>query len=157
MKKTIKKRRISMYNPFFFDQDTFYPAFISDLENCRQEVIIESPFITSKRMQTLWPIFNSLINRNIKIYVITRDPKEHSSKYEYQSETEIQAMENSGIQVLICSGNHHRKIAIIDRTIVWQGSLNILSQIQSKEFMQRTNNRYFAKNLFDFLNYKKYI
>ena len=146
-----------MYNPSFFDENTFYPAFTSDLKVCQQELIIESPFITNKRMQTLWPIFNNLKSRGIKIFVVTRNPKEHSLKYEQQSEEEIQKMESVGIQVLICSGNHHRKIAIIDRNIVWQGSLNILSQIKSRELMQRTNDRYFAINLFDFLNYKKYI
>jgi hypothetical protein len=45
----------------------FFKAFLKDLEKCQNEVIIESPFITSKRMESFWPIFHKLYNRGIKI------------------------------------------------------------------------------------------
>lgn len=94
------------YTSTLHDEKTFYKAFLKDLELCQKEVIIESPFITSERMQTLWPILKRLYNRGIKIYIITRDPKEHSEEYEDQSEIEIEALEVLGIQVFICTGNH---------------------------------------------------
>jgi len=139
------------------DEKTFYQAFIKDLECCKREVIIESPFITSERMKTLWPTLRMLYNRGVKIFIITRDPKEHSEGYEHQSESEIEALEALGIQVLLCTGNHHRKLAIIDRTILWEGSLNILSQIHSREFMRRLEGGGFAGDLFNFLNFGRYI
>lgn len=40
-----------------YDQDTFYKAFERDLLSAQQEVIIESPFITERRMSVLLPIF----------------------------------------------------------------------------------------------------
>lgn len=139
------------------DERTFYQAFIKDLEHCKQEVIIESPFITSERMKSLWPTLRRLYNRGIKIFIVTRDPKEHSEGYLNQSESEIEALEAIGIQVLLCTGNHHRKLAIIDRTILWEGSLNILSQIHSREFMRRLEGGGFAGDLFNFLNFGRYI
>ena len=36
-----------------FDEDTFYKQFIADLKNCKNEVIIENPYITTQRMCTL--------------------------------------------------------------------------------------------------------
>ncbi len=105
---------MNTYTSTLHDEKTFYQAFIKDLEKCQEEVIVESPFITSKRMKTLSPILNKLYHRGIKIYIITRDPKEHNKGYEIQSESEIKAFENIGIQVLLCTGNHHRKLAIID-------------------------------------------
>lgn len=30
---------------------SFYPAFLNDLSKCRREEVIESPFITRKRME----------------------------------------------------------------------------------------------------------
>jgi phosphatidylserine/phosphatidylglycerophosphate/cardiolipin synthase-like enzyme len=139
------------------DEKTFYQAFIRDLENCQHEVIIESPFITSERMKTLWPTLRKIQNRGVKIFIVTRHPKEHSEGYENQSESEIEALEAVGILVLLCTGNHHRKLAIIDRTILWEGSLNILSQIHSREFMRRLEGGGFAGDLFNFLNFGKYI
>ena len=139
------------------NETTFYTEFIKDLNDCKSEVIIESPFITSKRMKTLFPILNQLNNRGVKVFIITRDPREHKLEYQDQSETEIEAFEDVGIQVFLSNGNHHRKLAIIDRRVLWEGSLNILSQTKSKEIMRRLDGGGFARDMFNFLNFKKYI
>ena len=136
-----------------YDENTFYYQFIRDLENCKKEVIIESPFITTARMDVLAPLFTRLIKRGVKIYVKTRDPKEHTDTYEQQSEAEIHNFEVIGIQTLICTGNHHRKLAIIDRNILWEGSLNILSQTKSREIMRRMESQTLAMEMFKFLKY----
>jgi len=62
-----------------------------------------------------------------------------------------------GVQTFLCSGNHHRKLAIIDRKILWEGSLNILSQNNSREIMRRIEGEAFATELFEFLNLGEYI
>ena len=139
------------------DEKTFYKAFLSDLDQSREEIIIESPFITSYRMKMLWPVLRRAYSKGIKVYVITRDPNDHSDGYELQSEYEIEALEALGIQVLLCTGNHHRKLAIIDRKILWEGSLNILSQIHSREIMRRLDGGGFAVDMFKFLNFGRYI
>ena len=139
------------------NETTFYPEFINDLNESKSEVIIESPFITTKRMKTLFPVLNRLNNRGIKVFIITRDPKEHKLEYQDQSETEIEAFEDVGIQVFLSNGNHYRKLAIIDRRVLWEGSLNILSQTKSKEIMRRLDGGGFARDMFNFLNFKKYI
>lgn len=140
-----------------FDEKNFYSAFIDDLECCKTEVIIESPFITTERMRTFWPVFKKLVRKGIKVYIMTRDPSEHSQIYASQSEVEIRKFEEMGIQTLICTGNHHRKLAIIDRNILWEGSLNILSQIKSREFMRRLEGGGFAVDLFNFIGYQRYL
>jgi phosphatidylserine/phosphatidylglycerophosphate/cardiolipin synthase-like enzyme len=139
------------------DEKTFYPHFLSDLEQSQSEVIIESPFITLARMKTFWPVFRRLVARGVKVYILTRDPREHTDGYDDQSEVEIQEFEAVGIQVLMCTGNHHRKLAIIDRNILWEGSLNILSQAKSREFMRRLEDGGFAVDLFNFIGYEKYM
>ena len=139
------------------DEKTFYTSFLSDLEKSQNEVIIESPFITIARMKTFWPVFRRLVARGVKVYIVTRDPREHTDGYEDQSEVEIQEFEAVGIQVLLCTGNHHRKLAIIDRNILWEGSLNILSQAKSREFMRRLEDGGFAVDLFNFIGYEKYM
>ena len=139
------------------DEKTFYPHFLSDLEQSQSEVIIESPFITIARMKTFWPVFRRLVARGVKVYIVTRDPREHTDGYDDQSEVEIQEFEAVGIQVLLCTGNHHRKLAIIDRNILWEGSLNILSQAKSREFMRRLEDGGFAVDLFNFIGYEKYM
>lgn len=146
-----------MNNSSLHDEKTFYSQFVRDLESCRHEVIIESPFITTERTARLYPIFEKLVSQGTKVYIITRDPKEHSDGYEIQSEAEIQRFEQLGVQVFLCVGNHHRKLAILDRKIMWEGSLNILSQIQSREIMRRIANERLALEMFEFLKLGKFI
>jgi len=146
-----------MFNSSLFDETTFYKQFISDLNHAKREVIIESPFITLNRTNVLIPIFNRLIQQNIKIYVITRDPIEHQESYTSESETVIQYFEEIGIQVFICSGNHHRKLALIDREILWEGSLNILSQTKSREIMRRIDDKQSAQEMINFLHLERFI
>jgi hypothetical protein len=116
-----------------YDETTFYKKFLKDLHNCKEEVIIESPFITISRMKTLHYEFELLIRKGINVYVITRDPLEHNKTLALQAEAVIQVFEDLGVQVFFCKGNHHRKLAILDRKVLWEGSLNILSQIKSRE------------------------
>jgi len=148
-------------NPFpvsaLFNEKSFYEQFIYDLRQSKNEVIIESPFISTARMKVLYPIFEKLIKRRIKIYIFTRDPKEHNEVMAIQAEQEIVRFECLGIQTFICTGNHHRKLAIIDRKILWEGSLNVLSQTNSREIMRRINDANSAIYMINYVNYLKYI
>lgn len=56
------------------DQDSFYPAFMRDLSKCKHGVIIESPFLTRRRLSLLMPVLEKLKSRRVKIIVNTRDP-----------------------------------------------------------------------------------
>ena len=140
-----------MFSSTLFDESTFYKAFLRDLEGCRNEVFIESPYITSKRAELLTPIFNNLLLQGVRIYIMTRDPKEHNENMEYQSEDVISLFERMGVQVLLCIGNHHRKLAILDRKVLYEGSLNILSQNQSREIMRRIEDEELSIEMFNFL------
>ena len=146
-----------MDNFSLFDEKTFYQTFLDDLKHCQQEVIIESPFITTARMKTFDRVFQDLLKKAIKIYIITRDPSEHDGGYEIQSEEAVRWCEEIGIQVLLCRGNHHRKLAILDRKILWEGSLNILSQANSREIMRRIDSKEMTLQMFNFLHLVKYI
>ncbi len=146
-----------MFNSALFDEKTFYDAFLKDVRNCKKEIIIESPFVTYERAHIFLPIFQELLNKGVEIYIFTRDPKEHFEGMEIQSETIIRKFEVMGVQTFLCLGNHHRKLAIIDRTILWEGSLNILSQTYSREIMRRTEGKQSAQEMFDFLKFEKFL
>lgn len=140
-----------------FDERSFYQTFLEDLSNCQREIVIESPFITTERMKTFDRLFKNLIEKGVKIYIITRDPLEHSDGYEVQSEEAVRWCEAIGIQVLLCTGNHHRKLAILDRKILYEGSLNILSQTYSREIMRRIAGQEFALEMFNFLKLSRFL
>lgn len=102
-------------------------------------------------------VFEKLLEKGVKIYIFTRDPREHELPMSYQAEAEIQYFERIGIKTLICRNNHHRKLAILDKKILWEGSLNILSQNKSREIMRRIEGKESAIQMFDFLNLRKFL
>lgn len=126
-----------MNNSKLFDNNSFYKAFEHDLRRAKQSVIIESPFITSRRMEQLLPVLIKLRRKGVRVAVNTRNPEEHNEEYAIQAEDAVAAMQNIGVKVLY-TVKHHRKLAIIDSEILWEGSLNILSQGDSCEIMRRT-------------------
>lgn len=139
-----------------YDQDNFYKHFINDLKHSQKEVIIESPFITSSRMELLYPIFRELLERNIAIHIITRDPIEHGDEFtRYQTTDEILCAKDMGIGITLLRGHHHRKLAIIDQCILWEGSLNILSHRASLEIMRRIESEEIVTETLRFLKFNK--
>jgi phosphatidylserine/phosphatidylglycerophosphate/cardiolipin synthase-like enzyme len=138
---------------YLYNEDTFYNQFVNDLLEAKIEVIIESPYITKKRMNMLKPVFERLVKKGVEVYIITRDPREHDGMMVEQSEAGISYFEALGPQVLLVSGGHHRKLAMIDRKILYEGSLNILSQSSSREFMRRIDSRKLTEELFRFLRF----
>jgi hypothetical protein len=52
---------------------------------------------------------------------------------------------------------HHRKLAIIDDEILWEGSLNILSQNDSCEIMRRTVSQQVASEMVRFIGARRWF
>lgn len=65
-----------LINSQLHDEKASYKTFLRDLESCTNEVIIKSPYITAERMRKFDLIFQKLLKRRVKIYIITRDPNE---------------------------------------------------------------------------------
>ena len=104
-----------------FDEANFYKSFMKDLRHARKSVVIESPFLTERRVNLLASIFRKLKKRGVKIVIYTRSPGHHSYRLREHE----------------CYDYRHRKVAIIDKQTLWEGSLNILSQSRSRETMRR--------------------
>lgn len=132
-----------------YTEDTFYKAFMKDMEHCRSELIIESAFTTSKRVDMLLPTIKHLKKKGVRVVVNTRNPEESDNCMRADSRKAIALLQYEGVQVIFTE-NQHRKIAVLDRDILWEGSLNILSQNQSKEVMRRTESPKLAQDIIRF-------
>ena len=139
-----------------YDEQSFYRAFEKDLYSARKSVIIESPFITLRRIEELLPVITKLRRKGVSVTVSTRNPIEHEEEYEMQALVAIEKLQGLGVKVLY-TVKHHRKLAIIDGTVTWNGSLNILSQHDSCEIMWRVASKGIADQLLGFVKLTKYI
>lgn len=132
-------RRINEeFSSALYDEVSFYGSFLDDLKNAQKSVIIESPYLTERRASEFCRLFSKLSKRGVSIRINTRDPKHHDNFLKIQAWKAIKILKKNGVRVFICSDMRHRKLAIVDDAVLWEGSLNILSQSNSKEIMRRT-------------------
>lgn len=145
----------SIQSSSLYDQTTFYKSFLCDLGRAQTRLIIESPFITKNRMTVLFPALLKLRVRGVRVIINTKPLEEHKQAYQDQAIWAVGIMQNIGIEVLI-TGGHHRKLAIIDDGILWEGSLNILSQNDSCEIMRRIYSTDAVEQISKFIGIKWY-
>jgi len=138
-----------------YNEKYFYPTFMRDLKRCKTEVIIESPYMTMPRVQVLLPTLKKLARRGVKIRVNTRFPGHHDTQLRTQAYQATKALQSVGVRVFYFSDYHHRKIAVLDGRILYEGSLNILSQCRSAEIMRRIESEELSKQMIRFLRLKR--
>jgi phosphatidylserine/phosphatidylglycerophosphate/cardiolipin synthase-like enzyme len=140
-----------------FDQDSFYPKFIEDIKYAQYEIIIESPFISMKRLNLLLPVLRTATRRGVKVIINTKQPVElDTDEFAFQADQGIMKLHELGA-IILFTGGHHRKLAIIDRQVLYEGSLNILSQNTSCEIMRRTHSEHLANQVISFTGINKFV
>lgn len=141
-----ESRTLDLHN-----EKTFYRSFVKDLLEAKKEVIIYCPFISKYRSEFFRHTFEKLKYRNVAVFIFTRPIEEHELLMRSEIKSALGDYEELGACIIQLSGSIHSKAAIIDREILWDGSLNILSQRESKETMRRTEDKDIAKQMIEHL------
>ncbi len=134
-----------------YDERSFFGAFSKDFKAAKDEVIIESPYLTVRRTTDLEPLCAKLIQKGVRIHIFTRNPAHHDGNLRDQAMKSIQILENVGVTVTQCNDMRHRKLAVVDNQILWEGSLNMLSHSNSREIMRRTDSRRLSTQMLSFI------
>lgn len=138
----------------FYDEGNFYDAFASDINGASSSVVIESPYLTERRARQFARLIQRKVKLGVKIHNYTSNSKHHDYVLAEQSHLACRILKNSGAKVFIYDDMGNRKLAIIDGAILWEGSLNILSQSNSAELMRRTHCKDQAKQVLGVLKIK---
>jgi phosphatidylserine/phosphatidylglycerophosphate/cardiolipin synthase-like enzyme len=147
-----ESRILDLYN-----ERTFYPAFVRDMLKAEKEVVIYCPFISKYRSEFFKNTLEKLRHRNVAVFIFTRPLEEHELLTRNEIKAALADYEELGACIVQLPGFIHAKAAIIDREIVWDGSLNILSQRLSKESMRRTQDKDIAKQMVSHLGLNRKI
>lgn len=123
------------------DEKSFYPALLSDLKNAGEEVIIFSPYVAKFRADMLKEAIGRLRERNVEVFIFTRPLEEYDSMTQPQIECIFNYLKSIGVCIFFPGRYIHQKVAIIDRRVLWEGSLNILSHRASNEMMRRMDDK----------------
>ena len=149
----VKQSPSDLLSSRLLNEETFYPALLKDLKRCKSEVIIECPFITIRRLDQMLPVLEKLKARKVRVVINTRDPQANDDEYRRSDSYDaLSKLQHLGVHVLYANG-HHRKLVIIDRTILYEGSLNVLSQNSSAEIMRRIESTRLAWEMIRFVGF----
>lgn len=135
-----------------YDENSFYTKFFKDVTSAKKSIFIESPYLTVKRAREFTEKLKQKGRKDLGVVLYTRNPTHHDRLLESQAWAALKILKSSGIRIFVCDDMRHRKLAIIDDKILWEGSLNILSQNESRELMRRTASNVLCQQMKAFIN-----
>jgi len=154
--ETIEKINNNQENNLY-NEMTFYKKFIGDLYDAKREIVIFSPYVAKFRMDYYKKVIDKLRSRNIDIFIFTRPIEEYDNIMRPQIQVILERLEEMGVCVYHPGRYIHQKAAIIDREILWEGSLNILAHRGSNEMMRRTEDENSAMQVLEHLSLNRLL
>lgn len=125
-----------------YDQENFYPKLELDLKDSRFLVLIQSPYMTVRRISKLRPILSECIAKGVRVCVFTQKiDRKFCSDEEYEQKNDAlelasQRLRSIGAHVNLVN-KIHEKLVLVDENVLWEGSLNPLSHRDTSERMIR--------------------
>lgn len=129
-----------------YDKNSFYPVYTNDLMNANLEIVIVSPFVSSRRTMSMLEYFQKAIGAGVQVKIITRPIVAYRLEDQQKVSSLHKLIEESGV-ALHLKDRIHQKFAIIDQKIVWYGSINLLSFGNAEESIMRLKSKMIAGEL----------
>ena len=126
-----------------YDVNSFVLVIKNDFAEAKKEILIVSPFLRKKRIETVFEWLKEPIQAGISITVVTR-PAESYKEPERIKEC-IEYLQKFAI--VVQKSNFHQKFILIDNRLVWYGGINILSYGSSEESVMRLDSRELSAEL----------
>lgn len=129
-----------------FDWKSYLDVFERDINSSHTEVVVSSPGLGSRKVWKFIKDVTPLQERGIRIAVMTLSPSSYpDDAAEHQKEL-IEVLASAGIAVR-CAERCREHFAVIDNSIVWYGSMNLLSREKEEDSMMRVENASIAQEL----------
>ena len=106
-----------------FDAQTYAPVYERDLQTAQREILICSPALSRKKVTYFLELLRERQKAGVQIKILTLAPDAQDT---YQAAEKIGFLRQSGIEVFP-SQTCREHFAILDRCLVWYGSMNLLS------------------------------
>ena len=132
-----------------FDSQNYFDVFEKDVVSASKSVVISSPSFSFKKVNWLCTESEHLQLRGVSVVVLTLDPEDYPEDGRDQHKSHIEHLISSGVNV-ITRHKHRERFAIIDKSLVWYGSMTLLSNEKEDDSLMRINNPAVAEELLEF-------
>lgn len=129
-----------------YDTRSFASVMRDDFDCAKEEIVIVSPFIRIKRLENILDWLRPVLAKGITVKVVTRPPENCRMEVITAITQGIETMRMAGVQITNRAAIH-QKFVLVDRRLVWYGSLNLLSYGSSEESLMRLTSREVAAEL----------
>ncbi|MCD8225428.1 MAG: DEAD/DEAH box helicase family protein [Clostridiales bacterium] len=131
-----------------YDAETYYDRYQQDLRAARTEIILSSPVISGKKVDELIGLLQEKQLNGLKVIIVTWKP----DMYGYGDSVywmELQErMRNAGFEMNLVE-DYCTHYCIIDRELVWYGSMNFLGKEDAEDNLMRVSDRGIASELLE--------
>jgi len=110
-----------------YDSANYTDVFEQDMIEAEKEVVISSPGINTQKIERLIYLMKPRQETGVKITVITENPDRAMFGNTAFFFSLIEQMKLSGINV-VCAESEIECFAVIDRSLVWHGGMNLLGK-----------------------------
>ena len=132
-----------------FDSQNYFDIFEKDVVSASKSIVISSPSFSFKKVNWLCAESEHLQLRGVSVVVLTLDPEDYPDDGRDQHKSHIEHLISSGVNV-IPRHKYRERFAIIDKSLVWYGSMTLLSNEKEDDSMMRINNPAVAEELLEF-------
>ena len=129
-----------------YDTRSFASVMRDDFDCAKEEIVIVSPFIRIKRLENILDWLRPVLAKGIAVKVVTRPPENYRTEVIAAITQGIETLRVAGVQITERAAIH-QKFVLVDKRLVWYGSLNLLSYGSSEESLMRLSSREVATEL----------
>ena len=131
-----------------FDSDNYRSIYEQDLLHAEKEIVISSPGLGNRKVKELITLIRERQERGVQITVLTIPPADCEDVVRAHMEESIRLLGAAAITVAQVSGCHEH-FAVIDRSLVWYGSMNLLSREKEDDNLIRIQSKTVAEELLE--------
>ena len=132
-----------------FDSQNYFDVFEKDVVSASKSIVISSPSFSFKKVNWLCAESEQLQLRGVSVVVLTLDPEDYPEDGRDQHKSHIEHLISSGVN-LITRHKYRERFAIIDKSLVWYGSMTLLSNEKEDDSLMRISNPAIAEELLEF-------
>lgn len=136
-----------------FDFETYIEVYEKDLLEAKTDIVISSPTLGKDKVYRMIKLLKERQEVGVKVTIITWHPDAYRYGKEVHRIELMEELRNSGFNIELVE-EHCEHYAVIDSSIVWYGSMNLLSKDDVEDNIMRVESKEIAAELLQ-MTFKK--
>ena len=131
-----------------YDIDNYADVFWKDLDAARESVIVSSPRLNTQKVNHMISAMEKQQELGVKVTVVTWRPDAYAYGREEARMQLLERLRRSGVEIRLVEESCEH-FAVIDKEIVWYGSVNLLSKEDAEDNLMRVCSKEIADQLLE--------